>query len=185
MIRIETDRLILRRMRESDLKVYHAIDNLPGHCQFLSRGPYTKDQAREFIATARNLPLGAEGQYLHVSIDLKSTSTLIGNVCIKVESQAHRQGDVGWFLSSDHGGQGLATEACRAWLDFCFGTLDLHRITARCDSKNTRSRAMMERLGMHLEASFREIAFFDDVWHDQYTYAILEHQWQASNSPAE
>ncbi|MBT5144913.1 MAG: GNAT family N-acetyltransferase [Gemmatimonadetes bacterium] len=182
MIHIETERVIVRRMQDSDLEAYHEIDNHPGHCQFLSRPPHSMDQSRDFIATARDLPLGAEGHYLHVSVVLKQTDELIGNVCIKVESQTHGQGDVGWFLSSDHRGQGLATEACRAWIDFCFKELGLHRITARCDAKNTRSRAMMERLGMRREGDYKEIAFFDDVWHDQYCYAILDSEWTRARS---
>ena len=178
MIHIETQRLVLRRMQDSDLEAYHEIDNRPGHCQFLSRPPHTIDQSRDFIATARDLPLGTEGHYLHVSVVLKQTGGMIGNVCIKMESQAHGQGDVGWFLSSDHQGRGLATEACISWIDFCFGQLKLHRITARCDANNTRSRAMMERLGMRREGDYKEIAFFDNVWHNQYCYAILAPEWQ-------
>ncbi len=182
MINIETERLHLRRMRDRDLQDYFEIDNHPGHCQFLSRPPHTLEQSAQFIATARDLPLNAEGHYLHVSVDLKSSGRMIGNVCIKVESQAHGQGDVGWFLGAAHRGQGLATEAVRAWMNFCFETIDLHRITARCDAKNTRSQAMMERIGMRQEAHYRQIAFFDDVWHDQYCYAILKHEWVEATS---
>ncbi|MED5414143.1 MAG: GNAT family N-acetyltransferase, partial [Candidatus Latescibacterota bacterium] len=82
MIHIETERLTLRRMQESDLQTYYEIDNHPGHCQYLSRPPHTLEQSREFITTARDLRLGEEGHYLHVSVDLKSTNTMIGNVCI-------------------------------------------------------------------------------------------------------
>ncbi len=184
MIHIETERLTLRRMQESDLQTYYEIDNHPGHCQYLSRPPHTLEQSREFITTARDLRLDEEGHYLHVSVDLKSTNTMIGNVCIKVESQVHRQGDVGWFLSAKLRGQGLATEAVVSWLDFCFSTIDLHRVTARCDAANERSRAMMERIGMRQEAHYKQIAYFDDVWHDQYCYAILKPEWEEARSSA-
>ena len=184
MVQIETDRLTIRRMQDRDLRNFLEYESHPDHCRYLSRGPYTDDQARDFIAVARDLPLGAEGQYHHLSIELRSTAKMIGSVCVKVVSQAHRQGDVGWFLHPGYQGQGLATEASRALLEFAFTKLDLHRITAHCDAQNTRSRLMMERLGMRREGFYRQIAYFDEVWHDQYSYAILAAEWtRAESSP--
>lgn len=178
MIRIETDRLVLRRMQDSDLQAYVALDNQPGHCQYLSRSPCSEEQAGEFIAVARDLPLGTQGRYLHLAVEVAATRMMIGTVCIKVDSEPHHQGDVGWFLRSDQRGQGLATEASRALLTFSFDALHLHRITAHCDVMNTRSRAMMERLGMRQEGHYRGVAFYDDVWHDQYCYAIVRDEWE-------
>ena len=36
---------------------------------------------------------------------------------------------------------------------------------------------MMKRLGMRQEAFFRDIVYFDEVWHDQYLYAMLVEEW--------
>lgn len=176
-MQIETDRLIIRRMRDGDLEDFLDYESHPDHTRYLSRESYTEDQARDFIAVAQDLSIGAEGQYLHLAVELQSTAKMIGTVCVKVASQAHRQGDVGWFLHADYQGQGLATEASRAMLEFAFTTLNLHRVTAHCDAQNTRSRLMMERLGMRREAYYRGIAYFDEVWHDQYLYAMLAAEW--------
>ena len=136
-IRIETERLILRRMRDEDLAEYLDCESQPGHTQYLSREPYTEAEAKNFIATSRDLPLDAEGTYLHLALEHKATGRVIGTSCIKVTSRAHGQGDMGWFLHAGCRGQGLATEASRAMLEFAFTTLDLHRITAHCDGENT------------------------------------------------
>ena len=183
-MQIETDRLIIRRMQDRDLRDFLEYESHPEHTCYLSRESYSENQAREFIARARDLPDTTEGQYLHLAVELKSTGIMIGTVCVKVVSQAHRQGDLGWFLHRDYQRQGLATEASRALLEYVFTTLGLHRITAHCDALNTRSRRMMERLGMRREGFYRGIAFFDQVWHDQYGYAILEDEWtKAESSP--
>ena len=177
-IRIETERLILRRMRDDDLADYLDCESQPGHTLYLSREPYTEEEAREFIATSRDLPLDVEGVYLHLAIEHKATSRVIGTSCIKVTSRAYRQGDMGWFLHAGCRGQGLATEASRAMLEFAFTTLDLHRITAHCDAANTRSLLMAERLGMQREAFFRETVFFDGEWHSQHGLSILRREWE-------
>jgi ribosomal-protein-alanine N-acetyltransferase len=56
--------------------------------------------------------------------------------------------EVGWRLAREHWGQGFATEAARAALDYGFTTLDLNEIVSFTVSTNTRSIAVMERLGM-------------------------------------
>ena len=131
------------------------------------------------------MSLDTAGKYLHLSIELKSTGKMIGTVCVKVVCPAHRQGDVGWFLHPGYQGQGLATEASRAMLEFGFTTLALHRITAHCDAMNTRSSRMMERLGMRRESFYKEAAYFNGVWHDQYAYAILEEEWARTTTSSQ
>ena len=56
--------------------------------------------------------------------------------------------EVGWRLARSHWGRGLATEAARAALEFGFGELGLDEIVAFTTPANSRSRAVMERLGM-------------------------------------
>jgi RimJ/RimL family protein N-acetyltransferase len=57
--------------------------------------------------------------------------------------------EVGWRLAFEHWGQGYATEAARLALAYGFGTLALSEIVSFTSVTNRRSRAVMERLGMH------------------------------------
>jgi RimJ/RimL family protein N-acetyltransferase len=56
--------------------------------------------------------------------------------------------EVGWRLHPDHWGHGYATEAAGASLDFGFGEAGLDEIIAFTTTLNTRSQAVMERIGM-------------------------------------
>jgi len=38
---------------------------------------------------------------------------------------------------------------------------------------------MMERLGMRREAHYQDAAFFHNIWHNQFVYAMLEQEWEA------
>jgi len=56
--------------------------------------------------------------------------------------------EIGWRLARDWWGHGYATEAARACLSHAFGPLGLTEIVSFTTTKNARSRAVMERLGM-------------------------------------
>ncbi len=61
--------------------------------------------------------------------------------------------EIGWRLMRSAWGQGLASEAAQAALDFGFTHLKLHEIVAITVPSNTPSRRVMDRLGMvHDEA---------------------------------
>lgn len=56
--------------------------------------------------------------------------------------------EIGWRLAFDYWGQGYATEAARAALEFGFDQLQLDEIVSFTVPANERSRRVMERLGM-------------------------------------
>lgn len=60
--------------------------------------------------------------------------------------------EIGWRLPRPAWGQGLATEAAQAAMDFGFSRLGLAEIVAITIPANTPSRRVMERLGMVRDA---------------------------------
>jgi len=60
--------------------------------------------------------------------------------------------EVGWRLGADHWGQGYASEAARAALDFGFDVVGLEEVVAFTTVRNVRSRHVMERIGMTRDA---------------------------------
>lgn len=57
--------------------------------------------------------------------------------------------EIGWRLARAHWGQGVATEAARAVLDYAFGPLDLDEIVSFTSTTNLRSQHVMQKIGMH------------------------------------
>ena len=77
---------------------------------------------------------------------------------------AHRY-EVGWALFGQHWGRGYATEIGRASLRFAFDELHVDEVVAFTEPHNTRSRAVMERLGM----TYRR-----DIVHDGYDFVLYD-----------
>jgi ribosomal-protein-alanine N-acetyltransferase len=83
--------------------------------------------------------------------ELDESGCFIGYVGLAVPSfSAHFTPcvEIGWRLSADHWGQGLATEGARAVLSHAFGTLGLDEVVSFTVPANVRSRRVMEKLGM-------------------------------------
>ena len=172
-----TARLRIRRMEPADLADLLEYDAHPMVDRFRTRSPFTRAEAREFIAFPESLSLGSE-EWLYLAVVLQSEGKMIGTVCTREISEVHRQGEMGWFLNPAYHGRGFATEAARTMLELGFVKLDLHRMTARCYEHNRPSTRLIERLGMRREALLHETACLDGVWHNELVYAILKSAWE-------
>lgn len=86
---------------------------------------------------------------------------------------AYRRAEVGYWIGRAWWGQGLATEAVRAMIDFAFGTLDLNRVQATHFVRNPASGRVMEKSGMIREGLHREKFVKNGRPEDVVEYAIL------------
>lgn len=59
--------------------------------------------------------------------------------------------EVGWRLAADHWGRGYAAEGASAALTYGFDTLGLDEVVSFTSVDNTKSRRVMEKLGMEHE----------------------------------
>ena len=87
--------------------------------------------------------------------------------------------EVGWRLARGFWGKGFATEAASAALRFGFGQLSLAEIVSFTAKGNQRSRAVMERIGMHnVDEDFEHPGIPEG--HSlrlHCLYRISQHQW--------
>jgi RimJ/RimL family protein N-acetyltransferase len=88
-----------------------------------------------------------------------------------------RAAKLGYAIRADRWGKGLATDATRRLIEFGFGKLGLHRISAAIGPDNAASVAVVRKLGMQYEGRIRDHVFTNGVWRDSLLYAILQHEW--------
>ena len=177
--KIETARLVLRRLADEDLGDFLAYLNDPVVARYQSWESYTEEQAREVIEQQKGLEPGTPGQWFTFAAELKETGDMIGHVALSVKADDQRQAEMGFTFARAHQGRGLAREAAEAVLDYAFGVMGLHRVVAVADCENTRSVALLERLGMRREGHFVENIWFKGAWGSEYLYAMLRREWSA------
>jgi [ribosomal protein S5]-alanine N-acetyltransferase len=92
---------------------------------------------------------------------------------------------LGYAIDHAHEGRGLMHEALQAVLADAFGPrIGLHRVQANARVENTRSLALLDRLGFVREGLAREYLFIDGAWRDHVLTARLNPDWPVGRAPA-
>ncbi|HWF12509.1 MAG TPA: GNAT family protein [Candidatus Acidoferrales bacterium] len=160
---LETERLVLRKVDQEDLKDIIAWEALPGVQN-------TEVEAQEFLEYCfreyRERGIGPWG------MQLKATGAIVGNCGFPHIAFKKRCGEVNYDVTLRHRGEGLAPEALRALLRFGFLDIGLIRIQARCDIDNLSSERVMLKAGMRFEGLIEDSPLSKDPNPKQKLYAI-------------
>ena len=141
-----------------------------------SRMPATEEGVRQYIDEQNSYQPFEKDRVFELAIERKEDGTVIG--LVGLICQDHGQGEMGWALGVEYRGQGYATEAARALMDYGFTSLGLHRIHADTNTDNLASRRIMERLGMRREGLLRGAVYEDGKWVDRTVYGLLADEWR-------
>ena len=148
MVVLRTERLILRHWRPSDREPFSQINADPRVMEFM---PGTLSREESDLLVDR-----IEAHFRHqgfglCAVELCRDHNFVGFIGLAVPA-FHAPFtpcvEIGWRLSADHWGQGLATEGARAMVRHAFEVLKLHSVVSFTVPANTRSRRVMEKLGM-------------------------------------
>ncbi len=175
---IVTERLHLRDFEEDDVLDVHAYASDIEVVRRFPFGPSTIEETRSFIAQTRSLPKDEPRTIYDLAIALKETDRVIGGCYLKVEGTPEPTGFIVYLLNRQYWGQGYATEAARALVEFAFVAHGAHRVFTYCDLDNLASARVLEKAGMQREGLIRESDWRRGAWHDEYLYAILRREWQ-------
>ena len=97
------------------------------------------------------------------SIFLKGTNTVIGQItCQPKDNEPENIRDVGWFIDPNYQGQGYATEAATAMLDFMFNEVEITDIKTSAAEINQGSWKIMEALGFEFVGTKKSSYFKGD-----------------------
>ena len=174
---IVTKRLVVRRYTHDDVPDVLVFASQPSVASVTSeRIGATEEGVRKYIALQKSYQPFEKDQVFELAVERKEDGRVIG--LLGLIRGDHRQGEMGWALGVEYRGQGYATEAARALMDYGFNSLGLHRIHADTNSDNRASWRVMERLGMRREAQLREAVYREGKWLDRVIYGMLAEEWR-------
>ncbi len=159
---LETERLILSRLEESDWKEIMFLRSDKRVNQFVKRKPAdTKAKSLKFIV---NIQKGvANYSFYYWKIRLKSSRTMIGSVCLWNFSEDRKVAELGYDLMPEFQGKGIMSEAVEKVIQFGTQSLELKTIQAYTHGQNLPSIALLERHGFKLNRSLRDDSNSDNV----------------------
>lgn len=143
--RIETERLILRRYKESDIDAMYEIitdDRLSRYIKFPS---LTKDEELECIKNW--IKEADESKYEKWVIEIKDSHEVAGNIDVNTIMKKHNYCNVGYTIRYKYWGNGYAQEALKAVADHLLYESGYYLVECSCNELNKQSSRVMEKAG--------------------------------------
>lgn len=146
---IETERLLLREFKQSDIDAYTAICADPEVVKFLSSGvPMNREEAwRHMAMILGHWQLRGYGLW---AVEEKETGSLVGRVGL-LNPEDWPGLELAWTLARAQWHRGFATEAAHAALDYAFRVVKADHIISLIHVENLASVKVAERIGERLE----------------------------------
>ena len=176
---LETDRLLLRRIKADDHDDWLAVWRSPGVLDYLIDFDGAPDGviANAIIEWADRIIRERSG--IRWAITLKPDDRMIGSCGFHLYAGRDRRVEIGYELHSDFWRQGIMSEAAEAVVQFCFDQLDVHRVEADVVEGNVASAALLSKLGFTLEGNWRDRVFKRGAFHSLWQFGLLAPEYRA------
>ncbi len=145
---IETDRLQLRRWRESDREPFAAMNADQRVMEFFPKQLSTDESHAYVSRIGQHFDEHGFGLW---AVEVKNVAPFVGFIGLAIpQFPAHFTPcvEIGWRLAAEHWGCGYAAEGALSVLEFAFSSLRLEEVVAMTAARNQRSQRVMEKIGM-------------------------------------
>ena len=117
------------------------------------------------------------GNSLPLVIERKGDNIFVGNCTLHHFHASSRRAEIGYSLARSYWGLGYMHEALQTLVSYAFERLDLNRLEADIDPRNTASARSLERLGFLKEGHLRERWIVNGEVSDTGFYGLLRSEW--------
>ena len=151
---LETERLILRKMRTEDAEFIFGLVNETAFIRNIGdKGVRTLDDARNYILNGPVASYAKFGFGLYL-VTLQETGEAIG-ICGLLKRDSLEDVDVGFALLEKFRRKGFAYESAAAVMEYGRNKLGLKRIVAITSPDNEASIRVLEKIGLRFEKMIR------------------------------
>ncbi len=158
-IQLETNRIILREFMLNDLEDFHSLETNEAVVKYLTNYPKrsleeSKELLNQVISQYSNFKTG------RLAMIDKATQGFVGWCGIKFNNHKRHVYenfyDLGYRIHPNYWGNGLATEASVACLNYGLNELEILKINAIVNTQNTQSLKVISKVGFNYKESFLE-----------------------------
>ena len=173
---LETDRLLIRKIKPSDSGAMYEYACKSETTKYLLWEPhpyysYTVELTR-FLQKEYS-----EGRFFDLAIIHKEAKKMIGTVGFTTYDAKNLCAEVGYVISPDFWGKGIAVEALSVLLNFAFCELEVNRVEAKYIAENIPSLRVMQKCGMSFEGIQRKKLFIKGQFRDIGICSILKNEY--------
>lgn len=177
-IRLETERLILRRFEMKDAKdMYKNVTSDPAVNKFLTWTLH--ENVSETVSLLAGWLEGYQDLERYCwAIELKKIGGVIGTIASPTVRNRTETVDVTYCIGSKWWGKGIVLEALWEIIKFFFDVVQVNRIEAGYDINNPNSGRVLEKIGMQKEGIIRQAGRNNQGLFDIVQCSILREEWK-------
>lgn len=177
---LRSERLVLRQVIEKDAENVLAYLANEKVTRYMGIDPFkSRQHAIDEISWYRSIFEKDTG--IRWGITLKDQDIVIGSCgFLNVKSQ-HRRSEIGFELSEEYWGKGIASEAFNTVIGYGFERMNLQRIEALVEPANISSQKLVEKHGFQREGLLRSYEFTCGKFDDLYMYSLLKQEFNSKN----
>ena len=180
--RIDTERLVVRPVREADLPALLEVNSNEEVTALLPYARWTAiDDGRAWLD--RMKAIEESGTAVQLVLVDKAAGQAIGTCLLFRFDEGSARAELGYVLGRAHWGRGLMGEALEGLLGHAFATMRLRRIEAEVDVRNRASSRVLGRLGFRREGVLRQRWFTKGEARDVEIHALLRDEWASRATP--
>lgn len=183
MIKLETDRLIIRDYTSDDEELYYRLKSDDKAMYYLQDIKLYSPQAarQDFENMLRDMD-SQNRQLYFLHFELKSTHQQIGSVGYTVTNNTPvgRLVHAGYFTYPEFWGNGYVAEAFIKVMEYAFAKNGVYRITTGCLTENRGSERVMQKCGLVKEAEHVDWEWHDGKMKTRVEYRILRGEWEST-----
>ena len=142
--KLKTERLILRRYKESDIDMQYEVLTDNRLAEYIKFPNLTKEEELECIKDW--IKNADDSKYEKWVITLKSDNTPIGNISVNGIEKRHNYCNVGYVILYAYWGKGYASEALKVVSDYLLES-GYYLVECSCNELNKQSSRVMEKAG--------------------------------------
>ncbi len=174
---IKTPRLVLRWISEEDVDSLYEIFSDSQVMRYWSTTPLLNREAA--AALQREIAGGnLNDSVWKWGVALGDSGKLIGTCTLFNLNLSNGRAELGYALGRAYWGNGYMNEALKALVKHAFEVIQLRRLEADVDPRNTASIRTLERLGFQREGHLRERWHVGGEIQDAFFYGLLKREWE-------
>ena len=180
---LDTPRLVLRDFVDEDRDDVHALRSDLEVARFMDHEPEDTEQSRAWLTAVISHSRERPRVAYNLAVVHRAEGRVIGWIGIGPSSRYPGEGEFGfgYMLRRGYWGQGYATEAVSAIVDFAFGALAARRVSAWCYAENRASARVLAKAGLRFERRYQGTEPKSGQAATCLEYALRREEWHAAS----
>jgi len=171
---LETERLILRRFRETDLDDFNEYAKNPNVGPNAGWKPHeSKEESMEILKQF------IDSKEVWAIVE-KSSNKVIGSIGLHKDKRRDndRAKMLGYVLAESYWGKGYTTEAAKRLIQYAFEELNIDLLSVYHYPHNIRSKRVIEKCGFHYEGTLRLAStIYNGNVYDSVCYSLTKEEY--------